>query len=103
MPTEVVDIVGLLLPDPQKLVDTGLEVRSADGEDRELLAQVVTIYDAEFFDGVGGRTVLPVGAHVLVGIPYAVGEDFPAIVLEYTVCVAHGGVLLCDFFYCSTG
>ena len=28
----------------------------------------VTIYDAEFFDGVGGRTVLPVGAHVLVGI-----------------------------------
>ena len=103
MPAEIMDVVGLLLPYPQQLVDTRLEVRSADGEDGELLAQVVTIYDAEFFDGVGGRTVLPVGAHVLVGIPYAVGKDLPAVFLEYTVCVAHGGVLLCDFFYCSTG
>ena len=103
MPAEIMDVVGLLLPYPQQLIDTGLEVRSADGEDGELLAQVVTIYDAEFFDGVGGRAVLPVGTHVLVGIPYAVGKDLPAVFLEYAVCVAHGGVLLCDFFYCSTG
>ena len=97
------DVVGLLLPDPQQLIDAGLKVRPADGEDGELLAQVVTIYDAEFFDGMGGRAVLPVGTHVLVGIPYAVGKDLPAVFLEYAVCVAHGGVLLCDFFYCCTG
>ena len=34
---QVVDVVGLLLPDPQQLVDARLEERAADGEDGELL------------------------------------------------------------------
>ena len=34
---QVVDVVGLLLPDPQQLVDAGFEVGPADGEDGELL------------------------------------------------------------------
>jgi hypothetical protein len=38
MGMEVMDVVALLLPDPKKLVETGFEVGSADGEDRKLFA-----------------------------------------------------------------
>ena len=34
---QVVDVVGLLLPDPQQLVDAGLEIGAAHGEDGKLL------------------------------------------------------------------
>ena len=98
---QVVDVVGLLLPDPQQLVDAGLEVRPADGEDGELHLQVVAVDDAEFLHRVCGCAVLPVGTHVLIRVPHAVGEDLPAVFLEYAVCVAHGGVLLCDFCHCT--
>ena len=89
MAPQVVDVVGLLLPDPQQLVDAGLEVGAAHGEDGKLPAQVVAVDDAELLHGVGGRTVLPVGTHLLVGVPHPVLQDVAAIFLEDLVCPAH--------------
>ena len=91
---QVVDVVGLLLPDPQQLVDAGLEVRPADGEDGELRLQVVAVDDAEFLHRVGGGAVGPVGTHLLVGVPHAVLQNVPAVLFEYLVSVAHSAFLL---------
>ena len=86
---EIVDVVGFLLPDPQQLVDAGLEIGAAQGENGELLPQVVAVDDAEFFHRVGGRTVLPVGAHLQLRVPYAVGQNIPAVLDKAFVCIAH--------------
>ena len=86
---EVVNVVGLLLPDPQQLVDAGFKVGAADGENGELPAQVVAVDDAEFFDGVGGRAVLPVGTDVLIGVPDAVVKDLPNVLHKDLIGVAH--------------
>ena len=68
------DIVGFLLPYPKQLVNGTLDESLAEREDGEFLAQVVAIDNAEFFDGMGGRAVLPPRANIAVGIPCAVLE-----------------------------
>ena len=87
---EVMDVVGLLLPDPQQLVHRRFPVGPPQGQDGEFLLQVIAVHDAEFLDGVGGGAVLPVGANVPVGVPDAVFQDVPAILNETDIGVAHG-------------
>lgn len=65
MGIEVVDVVGLLLVDPQDLVHRGLESGAAQRQRRELLAQVVAVGDTEVLDGVGRGAVLPNRADLL--------------------------------------
>ena len=91
---QVVDIVGLLLPNPEKLVDAGLEVCPPQGQDGEFLTEVVAVDDAEFLHRVGGGAVGPVGTHLLVGVPHAVLQNVPAVLFEYLVSVAHSAFLL---------
>ena len=86
---EIVDVVGLLLPDPQQLVDAGLEIGAAQGENGELLPQVVAVDDAEFFHRMRRGAVLPMGAHLQLRVPYAVGQNIPAVLDKAFVCVAH--------------
>ena len=69
MAVQIVDIVGLLLPDPQQLVHSGLEILLAHGEHGELLPQVIAVHHAEELDGVGGAAVLPPGAHLPIRVP----------------------------------
>ena len=94
---QVVDVVGLLLPDPQKLVDAGFEIGAADGENGKLLPQVIAVDDAEFLHRVGRSTVLPVGADVLVCVPHPVFQDVPAVLLKYFIGAAHRQPLLIRF------
>ena len=86
---QVMDVVGFLLPDPEQLIHGGLPVGAPQGEDGKFPAQVVAVDDAEFFDGVGGRTVLPAGADGLVGVPDAAGQDIPAVLQKKLVSAAH--------------
>ena len=83
------DVVGLFLPDPQQLVHSCFPVGPAEGQDGELLLQIVAVDDAEFFDGVGGRAVLPVGTDVLIGVPDAVVKDLPNVLHKDLIGVAH--------------
>ena len=91
---QIVDVVGLLLPDPQQLVDAGFEVRPPQGQNGEFLTEVVAVDDAELLHRVGGGTVGPVGTHLLVGVPHAVLQNVPAVLFEYLVSVAHSAFLL---------
>ena len=59
---EVVDVVGLFLPDPEELVHRAFEIRAAQGEDGKLLLQIVAVDKAKFFDRVGGGAVLRTSA-----------------------------------------
>ena len=94
---EVVNVVGLLLPDPQQLVDAGFEIGAADGENGKLLPQVIAVDDAEFLHRVGRSTVLPLGADVLVCVPHPVFQDVPAVLLKYFIGAAHRRPLLIRF------
>ena len=63
------DAVGLFLPDPQQLLNTGAVISPAKRHDREFLPQVIAVHHAEFLDGMRRRTVLPVRPHRPVGVP----------------------------------
>ena len=90
MAAQVVDVVRLLLPDPQQLVHGGLPIGAPQRQQRKLLGQVVAVDDAELLDRVRrSAVVLPVGAHGPVGIPDAVFQYVAAVADEYLVCVAH--------------
>ena len=86
---QVVDIVALGLPYPQKLVYCRLPIGAADGEYGELLRQIVTVHDAELFHRVGALAVFPAGAHFPVRIPDAVVQNVPAILDKYLISSAH--------------
>ena len=89
MGIQVADVVALFLPDPEELIHRRLPVGPAEGQDGELLLQIVAVDDAEFFDGVGGRAVLPVGTDVLIGVPNAVAQDLPNVLHKDLIGVAH--------------
>ena len=59
MAVEVMHVIGLLLIYPQDLVHGRFEGRAAQGERRELLAQVVARRNAKVFNGIGRGAVLP--------------------------------------------
>ena len=86
---QVVDVVALGLPDPQQLVNGALPEGAPDGEDGELLRQVIAVHNAEFLDGMGALAVLPPGADRPVRIPDAVVQNVPAVLDEDLVCSAH--------------
>ena len=88
---QVVDVVGLLLPDPQQFVHRGLPVGPAEGQDGELLLKVIAVDDPEFFHSVGGSTVLPMGTDGQVCVPDPVVQNVPAVLQKERIGTAHGG------------
>ena len=59
MAVEVMNVIGLLLIDPQDLVHRRLKRRAAQGKRGELLAQVVACRNAKVFNGIGRGAILP--------------------------------------------
>ena len=90
MALELMDIVALLLPDPQQLVDTALEKDLAERHDRELLREVIAIHDAELLDRMGGRVIVaPVRAHVHPLVGKTVFDNILTIRDKTLVSIAH--------------
>ena len=87
---QVVDVVGLLLPDPEQLLHRRLPIGPAEGEEGELLSQVIAVHQAEGLYRMGGTAVLPPGADLPVRVPDAVGENFPAVLHKQQVGTTHG-------------
>ena len=93
---QLVDVVGLLLPDPQQLVHRAFPEGAAYGEYGELLGEIVTVYYAKALDRVGALAVLPARADVQLRVPEAVVED---ITYEQLVRAAHGFTSVCHILY----
>ena len=86
---QLVDVVGLFLPDPQQLIDAGAVIRPAQRHDGKFFFQVISVNNAEALDRVRGCAVRPVRTHLAVGVPDALGEDLPTSFNVYGICVAH--------------
>ncbi len=91
MTGQVPDIVGLLLPDPEKLVHGAFQVLPPYGKDGKLFPQVVAVDDAEQLHGVGGGAVLPPGTDLQPGIPDPFGENILTVLDKQFIGAAHGG------------
>ena len=75
---QVCNPVGLLLPDPQQLIQGGFPVGAAQGHNGKLLLEIVPVHHAEFLDGMGRGAVLPMGADLLVLVGIAVLQNLAA-------------------------
>ena len=89
MAVEVMDVIGLLLIDPQNLVHRRLKRRAAQGERRELLAQVVARRNAKVFNGIGRGAVLPHRADLLALGGGAMVQDIAAHGYKLLISFAH--------------
>lgn len=65
---QVMNIVGLLLPNPQHLVRGVLQGSAPQGHDGKLPGQIVPVYHAKLLDGICRSAVLPMGAHLLPSV-----------------------------------
>ncbi|MPM38291.1 hypothetical protein SDC9_84920 [bioreactor metagenome] len=83
------NVIGLFLPNPQQLVDCGFPIGAPQGQNREFGGKVIPVYKSEFFDGVGGNSVLPAGADLLVPVPHAGIQNIPAVLNKQLVRAAH--------------
>ena len=96
---QLMDVVGLLLPDPQQLVHRAFPEGAAYGEYGELLGEIVTVDYAKALDRVGALAVLPARADVQLRVPEAVVEDITAVLYEQLVRAAHGFTSVCHILY----
>ena len=94
---QVVDVIGLLLPDPENLVHGGLDGGASQGESWKFLGEVIAVDDAELFDSISGRAVFPVRANFFALSVGAVLQNVLAHVNENLVCFTHDRVPLSNF------
>ena len=89
---QVMDIAGLLLPDPQHFIGTAFDPGAPKRQCRKFPGQVVTVHHPEPLHRIGGGFVLPHRSYLLPFRAGAVVDDIPAHVYKYFIRVAH-----CDF------
>ena len=78
MAAQIFDPVGLLLPDPQQLIQGGLPVGAPQGHDGEFFLQVVAVDHTEFLYGMGRGAIGPMGAHLQLGVVETVLQNILA-------------------------
>ena len=86
---QIPNVVGFLLPNPQKFLHGGFPIGAPQGQDGEFLPQVVAVHNAEFLHGVGGGAVLPMGADLEIRVPHAAVQNIPAVPDKKFVSAAH--------------
>ena len=86
---QVMDIVGLLLPDPQQLIHRRFQILLPHGDDRELLPQVIAVDHPTELHRVGGRAILPAGPDLPVRVPDAPAQDRSAILNKNLIGITH--------------
>ena len=89
MAVEVMDVIRLLLIDPQDLVHGGLERRTTQRKRGELLAQIVARRDAKVFNGIGRGAVLPHRTDLLALGGGAMVQDIAAHGYKLLISFAH--------------
>ena len=92
MRIEFADIVGLFLPNPENFVYTAFKCRAAQRENGKFLSQIVSVYHAEFLDGVRLRAVRPMRPHGQRLVRKAVVYNVPAVFDKYLVSVTHSAL-----------
>ena len=90
---KVMDVVRLLLPDPEKLVHRAFEIGAAERENGKFLLQVVAVDKTELFDRVGGGAVGPVRTNGEVIVAHAALQNVETVGAEDLIGVAHGSLL----------
>ena len=93
MALQVMDVVGLPLPDPQHLVRTALDRRPSKRQRREFLRQIVTVHYAEPFDRICHAPVFPLRTYLLSSGIRSVVYNISAHLYEYFIRITHNILL----------
>lgn len=89
MAAQVTDAIGLFLPDPKQLVHRALPVGTAKGHDGEFLCQIIAVYNAKLFDGMGRGAILPVGTNLQMFVGKAMLQNVQTGLAVKLICSAH--------------
>ena len=93
--------VGLLLPNPEQLVNCALEEGLPDSDYGKLIPEVVSVHNTELLDCVSRCSVFPMRAHLKVSVRETVCEDVLDVLYKNAVCFTHDAQIitseLCKF------
>jgi hypothetical protein len=94
---KIVNVVALSLPYPEQFIGSRLECGTAKCHDGELFGEIVSVNNAELFDGIGGSSVFPVRSNLLSLGTGTVLKDILAILYKYFISITHNQVLFLYF------
>ena len=89
MTVKVINIVRLLLPDPEHLVCTALDGRSPKRQRRKLFGQIITIYHTKLFDRISTGSILPFRPYLFSFRTGSVFNNIFTHIDKNMICVTH--------------
>ena len=89
MAVQIVNVVGLALPDPKDLIRRGFKCSPAQRHDGELLRKIIPVHHAEFLDRIGGGAVRPMRPDLLPLSTCSILQNILAHIDKYGICVTH--------------
>ena len=87
MTVQIINIIRLLLPDPEHLIHTALDPGSSKSQCREFLRQVIAVDHSEFLNGICRCSVLPSRADFLTLCACSILYNVSAHINKYFICV----------------
>ena len=83
---QIVDVVGLLLPDPQHLIGTTLDCRSPQRNRREFFGQIIAIDHTKFLNCVSACPIFPLRTHLLSFGAHPVVNNIATHIYKDLIC-----------------
>ena len=86
---QVMDVVGLFLPNPKDLVGGRLDCGAAQGDGREFLLEIVASANTKLLDSVGWRAIFPVRTNLFALSVGAILENVTAHSYKLLISFTH--------------
>ena len=87
MTVQIINIIRLLLPDPEHLIHTALDPGSSKSQCRKFLRQVIAVDHSKFLNGICRCSVLPSWAYLLPLCACSILYNVSAHINKYFICV----------------
>ena len=86
---QIMNIIGLALPDPQHLIRCTLDSCLSKRQCRKLLREIIPVHNTKLLHCISITAVLPLRTNLLALRTAAVIKDIPAHINKHLICVAH--------------
>ena len=87
MTVQIINIIRLLLPDPEHLIHTALDPGSSKSQCRKFLRQVIAVDHSKFLNGICRCSVLPSWTNLLTLCACSILYNVSAHINKYFICV----------------
>ena len=89
MRMQIMDIVRLLLPDPEHLIRTALNRSSSKCQRRKFLRQIITVHHSKLLNRISTGAIFPHRTHLFTFRTGAVVNNVTAHIYKHSISITH--------------